>query len=317
MFLRPLSFPSVLTGLTAVLLALLVTTTAGPALALARAEVAAQAVDQPATTFRSDRIIVESRGRGPDVILIPGLASSPVIWDRIADRLDDSHRVHLVSVRGFGDAPSGANAAGAVSGAVAQEIDRYILHRRLVRPAVIGHSMGGQIALRLAASAGPRIGRVMTVDSVPFFPALIHENASAGDVEPLARLAFQAVLLLGDDALKRQGAAMGVELGVAGDTVFDSLGWQGGDRRVLAQGLYEVLTQDLRARLPSITAPVTVVYGWSADDRTPRGRVDGLFRSAYRGLRTPARFERIEGAEHMVMIDRPAAFAAAVDRFLR
>lgn len=290
----------------------------GVTLALAALLAAAPTASAQATgAFTSDRILVETRGRGPDVILIPGLASSPVIWNRIADRLDDSHRVHLVSVRGFGDAPVGANAQGAVGAAVAREIDRYIVERKLVRPAVIGHSMGGQIALRLAADAGPRISRVMVVDSVPFFPALIHENATAGDVEPLARLAFQAVMLLGDEGLRRQGDAMGPRLGAAGDTVFDSLGWQGGDRRVLAQGLYEVLTLDLRTRLASVSAPVTVVYGWSRDDRAPRGRVDGLFRAAWRGLPTPARFERIEGAEHMVMIDRPAAFAAAVDRFLR
>ena len=77
------------------------------------------------------------------------------------------------------------------------------------------------------------------------------------------------------------------------------------------------MTVDLRSRLPSITAPVTVVYGWSADDRSPRSHIDGLFRAGYRSLRAPAAFERIEGAEHMVMIDQPRRFQAAVERFLR
>ena len=44
--------------------------------------------------------------------------------------------------------------------------------------------------------------------------------------------------------------------------------------------------------------------------------VDALVRAGYRGLRAPARFERIEGAEHMVMVDQPMRFQAAVDRFL-
>ena len=106
-------------------------------------------------------------------------------------------------------------------------------------------------------------------------------------------------------------------MGGASASLFGTLGWQGGDRRTLAQGLYEVMTVDLRARLPSITAPVTVVYGWSADDRSPRSQVDGLFRAGYRSLPHPAEFERIEGAEHMVMIDQPRRFQAAVERFLR
>ena len=58
------------------------------------------------------------------------------------------------------------------------------------------------------------------------------------------------------------------------------------------------------------------MYGWSADGNSPRSRTDSLFRGAYARLRTPAAFVPIEGAEHMVMIDQPTRFMAAVDRFL-
>ena len=268
------------------------------------------------TTFGSRRITVTTRGRGDDVILIPGLASTAEVWRGVADRLAGSRRLHLVSVRGFGDLPAGANASGAVMAAIAGEVRRYIAEQRLERPAVIGHSMGGQVGLRVAADGGGRIGRVMVVDSSPFFPALISPQATVGDVEPIAQLAYQAIHFLGDEALKARGRQMGVELGGATDAVFGSLGWQGGDRRVLAQSLYEVMTVDLRRRLPDITAPVTVVYGWSADSASPRSRTDRLFRGAYARLRTPATFVPIAGAEHMVMIDQPTRFMAAVNRFL-
>ena len=267
-----------------------------------------------AQSFQSRRIVVETRGDGADLILIPGLASTSAVWSRIAGRLPG--RLHLVSVRGFGDLPPGANADGALMGAVAGEVRRYIADAGLERPSVIGHSMGGQIALRAAADAGDRIGRLMTVDASPFFPALISPGATVGDVEPIAQVAFQAIQFLGDEALRTRGRSLGLELGGAADAMFDSLGWQGGDRRVLAQAVYEVMTVDLRHRLPDITAPVTVVYGWSADESSPRSRADSLFRSAYANLSRPATFERIEGAEHMVMIDQPTRFLAAVERFL-
>ena len=268
------------------------------------------------SAFRSSRVVVETRGSGPDVILIPGLASTSAVWSRTVARLSDSRRLHLVSVRGFGDLAPGANAEGAVMGAVAGEIRRYIVETGLDRPAVIGHSMGGQLALRAAADAPSRIGRLMTVDASPFFPALISPGATVGDVEPIAQLAYQAVQFLGDEALRTRGRTMGLELGGAADALFGAVGWQGGDRQVLAQALYEVMTVDLRHRLPDITAPVTVVYGWSPDERSPRSRTDALFRGAYASLPRPATFERIEGAEHMVMIDQPTRFGAAVDRFL-
>lgn len=270
----------------------------------------------PLAAFTSDRIVVEVRGEGPDVILIPGLASTSEVWARTADRLDDRYRVHLITVRGFGDVAAGANAQGSVARPVADEIQRYMRSQRMVRPALIGHSMGGLIALQIAERSGTAVGRVMTVDAAPFFPSLISSEARSSDVEPLARIAYQAILFLGDQGLRGQGAMLGAQLGGAADSLFGSLGWQGGDRRTLAQGLYDVMTTDLRSRLSAITAPVTVVYGWSADDASPRAQVESLFRASYSGLRTAPRFEPIQGAEHMVMIDQPARFGAAVDRFL-
>ena len=278
--------------------------------------VAAQA---PARPFTSERVVVTVQGQaqGPDIILIPGLASTSEVWRATAARLDGRYRVHLVSIRGFGNIPAGANGGGEVVGPTASEIRRYIAESHLDRPALIGHSMGGLIALRVAADGRNQIGRVMVVDSAPFFPALISEGATVGDVEPLAQIAYQALMFLGDGALKSQGSMLGNQLGGAADSLFNSVGWQGGDRATLAQSLYEVMTTDLRASLPAVTAPVTVVYGWSRDDASPRAQIESLFRASYRNLRAPPRYEPIEGAEHMVMIDQPDRFTAAVNRFLQ
>lgn len=272
--------------------------------------------------FVSSRIRVAVRGParpvGPDVILAPGIASTGDVWEGTARALATRRRVHVLSIGGFGDIPAGANAEGRVIEPVAGEIRRYIQEARLLRPALIGHSMGGLVCLQAAAIAGPAVGRVMVVDGLPFFPALMGPQARVADVEPLARLGYQALRLLGDEGLRNVSASLGGGAGMGGvaDMVFNGVGWQGGDRAVLAQSLYEVMTLDLRPRLPSIAAPVTAVYGWSPDNASPRGQLEGRMREAYRGLRTPARFERIEGAEHMVMIDRPGPFVAATERFL-
>lgn len=266
--------------------------------------------------FASRRIAVSVRGQGPDLILIPGLASTADVWNSAATRLEGRSRLHLVSVRGFGDLAAQDNGNGAILGPLASEIRRYIAEQRLNRPAIIGHSMGGQIGVRVVADAGNAVSRLMTVDSSPFFPALISPQATTADVEPLAQVAYQALQFLGDEVLLARSRDMGVELGGASDALFGSIGWQGGDRRVLAQALYEVMTLDLRPRLADVRVPVTVAYGWSPDEASARSRTDTLFRAAYARLQTPATFERIEGAEHMVMIDQPARFLAAVDRFL-
>ncbi|WEK40639.1 MAG: alpha/beta hydrolase [Candidatus Brevundimonas colombiensis] len=286
-----------------------------PAAVQARPQTPAPAPASP-PVFVSDRIIVETRGSGPDVVFIPGLGSTGAAWRSTADRLQDRYRVHLITLRGFGDTAIEGNANGGLAGPAAAEIERYIRQQGLVHPALIGHSLGGQIALRVAAGMGDGVGRVMVVDSSPFFPSLVDSRATSAQVEPLARLGYQALLLFGDQALKSQAATLGVDMGLAGDMVFQGLGLQGGDRRVLAQGLYEALTVDLRPRLAEITAPVTVVYGWTRDPENPRNRLEGLYRYGFQGLRHPPRFERIEGAGHQVMIEQPGPFLTAVRRFL-
>lgn len=289
----------------------------GVALTARDAGAASQAPD-----FASDRIAVVVRGPtrpvGPDVILIPGIASTGEVWDATVRALTARWRTHVVTVKGFGEVPAGANATGRVVEPVAAEIGRYVRQARLTRPALVGHSMGGLISLQAASDPGAGVGRVMVVDGLPFFPALIGPQTRVTDVEPLARLSYQALRLLGDEGLRNASAALGGGQGMGGvaDMVFNGVGWQGGDRAVLAQSLYEVMTLDLRPRLPRITAPVTVVYGWSPDNASPRAQLEGRMREAFGGLRSPARFERIEGAEHMVMVDRPGPFLAATERFL-
>ena len=118
--------------------------------------------------FVSERISVTTRGAGPDIVLVPGLAGHRDQWSAVAETLDDRYRLHLVQVNGFAGVPAGANAEGAVGAPVAEEIARYIAEAGLQRPAVIGHSMGGAIGMMLAARHPDRVGRLMVVDMMPY-----------------------------------------------------------------------------------------------------------------------------------------------------
>ena len=85
--------------LRALFLASAVALASGATVAAARSETVA------AAPFVSDRLSVEVVGAGPDVILIPGLASSREVWRATADRLKATHRVHLVQLAGFAGEP--------------------------------------------------------------------------------------------------------------------------------------------------------------------------------------------------------------------
>lgn len=104
---------------------------------------------------------MQTEGSGPDVVLIPGLNSSPRAWASTVAAMP-GYRYHLVQVAGFGGAPAGGNKAGDVAAPVAEEIARYLREAGLERPAVIGHSMGDTRAFHelLVTNLGPELGKI-------------------------------------------------------------------------------------------------------------------------------------------------------------
>ena len=69
-----------------------------------------------AAAFEQQQVIVAVQGRGPEVILAPGLTAHPRIGGRLVNALPGD-RHHLVQVRGFSGNASGADAAGNVAAA--------------------------------------------------------------------------------------------------------------------------------------------------------------------------------------------------------
>ncbi|WP_312551716.1 alpha/beta fold hydrolase, partial [Massilia sp.] len=136
-------------------------------IALAAAALTAlPALQALAAPFESNRITVRTEGAGPDVVLVPGLNSSPRVWASTVAALP-GYRYHLVQLAGFAGQPAGANREGPVAAPAAEEIARYIKEAGLKQPAVIGHSMGGTIGLMLASRHPDVLSRLMVVDMFP------------------------------------------------------------------------------------------------------------------------------------------------------
>jgi len=282
--------------------------------ALAHAE-PAPAATQVAPAFASDRLSVEVVGQGPDVVLIPGLASSREVWRAEADRLKASHRVHLVQLAGFAGQPW-THGDGPFVAPVVEELARYIREAGLQRPAVIGHSMGGFSALRLAQAHPDRVGRVMTVDSLPFYSAMFGPQVTAEAARPFADQAAQ-MMLTPDDAAFRQMQVQTAE-GLVRDpaTRTAMVEWSmASDRHALAAAIRDVMTSDARPGLAAMTTPVWALYASDADGGAPAAMADAVWTREYAPLPN-VHLERVDASRHFIMADQPERFAALVDRFL-
>jgi pimeloyl-ACP methyl ester carboxylesterase len=197
-------------------------------------------------------------------------------------------------------------------------IHAYVTANHLKAPAVIGHSLGGLMAMKLAIDHPTDVGRLMIVDSLPFFGLMMGPQATVAQTTP--RAAAMRDKLAGDmqDAYAASEPMVMKRLvksdGPAAQAAVTAA--SASDHRVVAQAMYDDFTTDLRPDLAKITQPVTMLYPWDAATGAPQAMFDQLYTSAYAPLKQ-ARVQRIDGSFHFIMIDQPAAFQAAVETFLK
>jgi len=263
----------------------------------------------------SDRISVMVRGHGPDVVLIPGIASSSAVWDMTVVHLEDRYRLHIVQINGFAGAPTKANGAGPVLQPVVEAIAAYIQTNHLKSPAVIGHSFGGTVGLMLALEHPEDVGRLMVVATLPF-SGFLFGGTNVATSEPIAAK-------LRDHTIKEPHwlYALGEKRFInyiekSHDARKTTLAWAvNSDKAVVARASYDDLTTDLRPELQHIKTQVTVLYPWYPSFKYSKLDTKAFYEQNFAGLPNKT-LVCIEGASHFIMLDQPDLFFAEVDSFL-
>jgi len=267
--------------------------------------------------FKSDRIGVEVRGQGPDVVLIPGTASSPEIWRGTVEALP-GYRYHLVHVNGFAGRPADANSAdGPLIVPVADEIARYVKESGLEKPALVGHSLGGTLALLVATRHPGAAGKVMVVDMLPFLGVLFGPpGTTARTVEPVAaQLRARTAASTGDDRRKVVEATIATMVkdeAMRAGPVAHTLAT---DPALSGQALYELITTDLRPDLPKITVPLTVLWVRPPSVPLTQEQMGMVYKLSY-ATAPQAVVKHVPDSLHFIMFDQPQAFQAELGAFL-
>lgn len=254
-------------------------------------------------------LAVQELGEGPPVLVLHGLLGQGRNWASLARRLAVGRRVLLVDLRNHGRSP---HSAVMTYPAMAADLAALIAARRLDRPALVGHSMGGKAAIVLACTRPDLVDRLVVVDVAPV------------DYGPSAQFAgfIRAMLAIDPGRLARrveveQALAAAVPEARLRAFLASNLELRG-DRLAWLPNLPVLLEA-----LPAISgfpeglepAPAALPALAVAGGRSGYVRAEHL--PPFRRLLPALRVTTVPEAGHWVHADAPEAVLGALDGFLR
>ena len=253
----------------------------------------------------------------PDIVLIPGLGSSRAVWEAEAKLLAPNYRLHLVQVNGFAGAPAGANSQGPLLAGIVAELHGYIAAAGM-KPVVVGHSLGGLLAMMLADKYPGDVRKLVIVDTLPYYSVLFNPAATVETVKPMAEaMKTQIVATPADQfALMQQTVVPQLVNDKAAQAAVEAADIAG-DRRVFAEAMYEDLLTDLRGEVGKIQTPALVLFAVDPNAKQPDPAVyEAMVRDAYKPM-PHVTLEKVEPSRHFIMYDQPAKLDAALEEFLK
>jgi pimeloyl-ACP methyl ester carboxylesterase len=265
------------------------------------------------------RVRFHSSGDGPLLVLLHGIASTADTWAPVATGLAASHTVLAPDLLGHGSSakPRGDYSLGAYASGV-RDLITALGHERAT---VVGHSLGGGIAMQFAYQFPERVERLV----------LISSGGLGREVHPILRASTlpgsEIVLaLLGRRWLRTTGGAVGATLG--------RLGLRAGeDLAGVAAGIASLGDADARGAFVH-TARAAIDPGGQRVSATDRlylaahlptlivwGERDPIIPAAHGDAAHAAipgsRLEIFAGAGHFPHREQPVRFVSLVEDFMR
>jgi pimeloyl-ACP methyl ester carboxylesterase len=296
-----------------------------PAVAATPAATAALPAAPAATSsFDAGTLHVDVYGRGPkNVVLVPGLGSGPWAWYGTIAALtagggDARYTIYALTLPGFDGRP--ATAKTPLFDAFAADFWAMLDAKHVTEPVVIGHSLGGTLAIALAEQHPERLAGIVAVDGLPVFPLLStatpqKRTAIAAQMAATYAAMTPAAELAGE---KSYMASIGTDKPELVDPTAALEATS--DPKALAAWVQADLDADLRPNLNRITIPFVEIMPYEPADAKPpmnytQDQVQAFYQSLIAGA-PKATVVVIAPSRHFAMLDQPDAFYAALKRFL-
>ena len=272
----------------------------------------------PAERFDINGMLVERHGQaGTPMIFIPGLASGAWAWQDATRQFMADHVVYVLTLPGF---DGSAARPGKPMAAALASLDALITTRKLAKPVLVGHSLGGTLAIAHAEQHPGSVGAIVALDGLPVFPGTEQmAQAARADMADGIKARMAGVTREGFAVQQAQYMrAVGVtDIGRADELARLSAR---SDPDATIAYMADTLALDLRAELPKITAPVLLMSPYFAADAAQGGPSEAAKADYYRSLMAGTahlKVVSISPARHFAMFDQPQQVVDAIRAFLR
>ena len=290
---------------------------------LAQSQPSTQPSTQPAEPVAFTPIPhVEKRGAGPiAMVLIPGLSCDWTVFDAFMKRNAEHYTMYAVTLPGFGGSePPPApvkDQFGAWLDNADQAVWKVIQDQKIDKPVIVGHSLGGHLALRLGTEHARDLRAVISIDGGPAFPYGMTAAATTREQrqEMARQMADMYFKIPADQWLKTQPAMVanmvtdpkrGAELGEMCAKV---------PQATTVQYMVDLIAADIRDQLPKLTVPTLVTPSVGTRDRAMIANVRKIWTDLMKDA-PKATIAYFEDTRHFIMDDRPVELDAAIADFL-
>ena len=295
-----------------------------PLLALALALAGGQVLraDEASAGRSVDGLKVERHGNhGRPVILIPGLAGGPWVWQETIASLEKDHVVYAVTLAGFDGTPVPADGSNLFDRADTSLL-QLIRRQKIDQPVLVGHSLGGTLALRFAGEHSELISGVVAVDGLPLFPGM--DRVDAEQRIAMAAGMRKQMESATPEQFKTQQLDYMQKIGVIDPALaaryapFNARS----DIKATAEYMAEDLAADGRPGLKHANVPILEISPYNAPDfsHPPMIMSEAQKTAYYQSLLANApnaKVVSISPSRHFVMLDQPAKFQQVLDDFLK
>jgi pimeloyl-ACP methyl ester carboxylesterase len=247
-------------------------------------------------------------GKGKQsIIFIPGFASSGEVWNETKAVFEKDFTCYTLTMAGFAGAkpqpnPSFENWKTGIA--------NYIKENKIEKPIVIGHSMGGGLALAIAADYPELISKIVVVDALPCLAALTDPSFKSKENNDCSSTVNQMMAMTETQFYYMQKQAMP---GLLQDTskLEMVINWSvKSDRKTFAQMYCDFFNTDLRDRIAAIKCPSLILLESYFINLKPA--IEGQ----YKNLKT-ANFQYADKGLHFIMYDDKDWYLAQLNTFLK